>query len=67
MIAFRVLYQQVQWMFGYLRGFSDICLHFGNMRDGVVGYIIDSIYAGDLDKRRSFIKYAFTIEGCAIN
>ena len=44
----------VHWMFRYLCGFTDVCLHFGRTRDGVVGYV-NSDFAGDLDKRRSLI------------
>ncbi|KAL6332914.1 hypothetical protein AAG906_019919 [Vitis piasezkii] len=42
----------VQWIFRYLRGSTDVYLHFGRTRDRVVGYV-DSNFAGDLDKRRS--------------
>ena len=58
-------WKAVQWIFRYLHGSSDICLYFGGMRDGVIGYV-DSDFAGDLDKRRSLTGYAFTIRGYAI-
>ena len=55
----------VHWMFKYLCGFTDVCLHFGIARDGAVGYV-DSDFASDLDKR-SLIRYVFTIGSCAIS
>ena len=59
-------WKAVQWIFRYLRGSFDVCLHFGRARDGVIGYI-DFNFSGDLDKRRSLIRYVFTIGGCAIS
>ena len=53
-------------MFKYLCGFTDVCLHFRRTRDGVVRYV-DSDFVGDFDKRRSLIRYVFTIGGCAIS
>ena len=47
-------------------GSTDVCLHFGRTRDGVVGYV-DFDFVGDLDKRRSFRGCVFTFGGCAIN
>ena len=35
-------------------------------RDGLVSYV-DSVYVGDLDKRRSLTGYVFTIGGCAVS
>lgn len=59
-------WKAVQWILRYLRGTTDVCLQFGRTRDGVIGYV-DSDFAGDLDKRRSFTGYIFTIGGCAIS
>ena len=59
-------WKAVQWIFRYLCGSSDVRLHFGRARDGVIGYV-DSAFAGDLDKRRSLSRYVFTIRGCAIS
>ncbi|PHT45605.1 Retrovirus-related Pol polyprotein from transposon TNT 1-94 [Capsicum baccatum] len=56
----------VQWIFSYLHGSADVCLQFGQNRDGVIGYV-DSNFTGDHDKRRSLIGYGFTIGGCAIS
>ncbi|KAG8492178.1 hypothetical protein CXB51_009620 [Gossypium anomalum] len=39
---------------------------FGRTKDGVIGYV-DADFAGDLDRRRSFTGYVFTIGGCAIS
>ena len=50
----------------YLRGCNSVCLQFGRIRDGVVGYV-DSDYIGDLNKRISLTGYVFTIRGCAIS
>ena len=59
-------WKTVQWIFRYLRGSTDVCLHFGRTRDEVVGYV-DSNFTGDLDKRKSLTGYVFTIDGCTIN
>ena len=56
----------IQWIFRYLCVFTDVCLHFGKTRDGVVRYV-DFDFAGDLDKRRSLTGYVFTVGGCAIS
>ena len=56
----------IQWIFIYLRGSIDVCLHFGRTRDEVVRYV-DFDFAGDLDKRKSLTGYVFTIGGCAIS
>ncbi|KAG8498115.1 hypothetical protein CXB51_006865 [Gossypium anomalum] len=45
---------------------TDVCLQFGRIRDGVIGYV-DADFAGDLDRIRSLTGYAFTIGGCAIS
>ena len=59
-------WKAVLWIFRYLCGSTDVSLHFGWTRDGVVGYV-DYDFAGDLDKRRSLVGYVFTIGGCAIS
>ncbi|KAL6340652.1 hypothetical protein AAG906_010560 [Vitis piasezkii] len=35
-------WKAVQWIFKYLRGSIDVCLHFGRTRDEVVGYLENS-------------------------
>ena len=30
-------WKAIQWIFKYLCGSSDVCLHFGRARDGVIG------------------------------
>ena len=59
-------WKTVQWIFRYLRGSTDVCLHFGRTRDEVVGYV-DSDFASDFDKKRSLTRYVFTIGDCDIN
>ncbi|KAL6347764.1 hypothetical protein AAG906_026293 [Vitis piasezkii] len=44
-------YAIIQWIFKYLRGTTNVCLHFGRTRDGVIGYV-DSNFASDLDKKK---------------
>ena len=56
----------VQWIFRYLSGFTDVCLHFGRTRDRFVVYV-DSNFADDLDKRRSLTRYIFIVGDCAIS
>ena len=53
-------WKAVQWIFKYLHSSTDVCLHFGRTRDGVVGYV-DSDFASDFDKRRSLTRYVFTV------
>ena len=55
-----------QQTFRYLRGTTNICLQFGKAIDSLISFV-DSDFAGDLDKRRSLIKYIFTLGGCAIS
>ena len=59
-------WKAVQWIMRYLRGSNSVCLQFGRTRDEVAGYV-DFDYVGDLDKRRSFTRYVFTIRGCVIS
>ena len=56
----------VQWIFRYLKGSADLCLHFGKNSTGVLGYV-DSDHAKDIDNRRSVTGYMFTLDGCAIS
>ena len=59
-------WKAVQWIFKYLHSSTDVCLHFGRTRDGVVGYV-NFDFACDLDKRKSITVYVFTVGGCVIN
>ncbi|KAG8474589.1 hypothetical protein CXB51_031229 [Gossypium anomalum] len=59
-------WKAVQWILRYLRGTTDVCLQFGRIEDGVIGYV-DADFGGDLDRRRSLTGYVFTIGGCAIS
>ena len=56
----------VQWILKYLRGITDVCLQFGRIRDGVIGYV-DVDFVGDFDRRRFFTDYVFIIGGCVIS
>jgi len=59
----------VRWILRYLRGTKDIGLVFHknhNTCSNIVGYV-NSNYAGDLDKRRSQIRYVFMLFGSAIS
>jgi hypothetical protein len=42
------------------------CLKFGRAENGLIGYV-DSDFAADLDKRRSFTGYVFTVGDCAVS
>jgi hypothetical protein len=53
-------------MFRYLRGSSSTCLCFGKFGDDLVGYV-NLDYGGDLDRRRSFSGYVFTVEDCVVS
>jgi hypothetical protein len=59
-------WKAVQWIFRYLKGSADLCLHFGRNSTGVLGYV-DSDHAKDIDNRRSVTGYVFTLDGCAIS
>ena len=59
-------WKSVQWIFLYLKGTTDLCLHFGRNSSGVFGYV-DSDHAKDIDNRRSVTGYVFPLGGCAIS
>jgi hypothetical protein len=59
-------WKAVQWIFRYLKGTADLCLHFGRNSSGVLGYV-DSDHGKDVDHRRSITGYVFTLDGCAIS
>ena len=50
----------VQWIFKYLCGTTNVCLHFGRTRDGVVGYV-DSNFDSDLDKKKYLLQGMFLL------
>lgn len=56
----------VKWIPRYLRGSSNVCLEFGGNYNMVIGFV-DTNYVGDLDQRRSLIRYVFTIRGSALS
>jgi hypothetical protein len=59
-------WNDVKWIFRYLRGTSNACLQFGRIKNGLVGYV-DSDFAADLDSRRLLTGYVFTVGGCAVS
>ncbi|KAJ9547366.1 hypothetical protein OSB04_019909 [Centaurea solstitialis] len=59
-------WKAVQWIFRYLKGTADLCLHFGRNSLGVLGYV-DSDHGKDMDNRRSVTGYVFTLDGCDIS
>ena len=48
----------VEWIFKYLCGTTNVCLHFRRIRGGVVGYV-DSNFASDLDKKKISYRVCF--------
>ena len=55
-LAYAEHWKAIQWIMRYLRGSNSVCLQFGRTRDGVAGYV-DSDYAGNLDKMRSYVHH----------
>jgi hypothetical protein len=53
-------WNDVKWIFRYLRGTSNAYLQFGRTREGLVCYV-DSDYATNLDRRRSLTGYVFIV------
>lgn len=56
----------VKWIFRYLRGTSNQCLHFGGSITHLQGYV-DSDLVGDIDTSQSTIGYVFTIGGAIVS
>ncbi|XP_073119675.1 uncharacterized protein [Henckelia pumila] len=56
----------VKMIFRYINGTSDAALCFGGSDFKLRGYV-DSVYAGDLDKRKSTTSYVFTVAGGAVS
>ena len=59
-------WKAVQWILRYLRGSSEVCLHFKKYRHRVISFV-DSDFIGDFDKRRSLTSFVFSIGGCTIS
>ncbi|KAH9723177.1 Integrase catalytic domain-containing protein [Citrus sinensis] len=62
-------WQAMQWILRYIQKTVDVGLLFerdDTLGQGVIGYV-DSDYAGDLEKRRSTIRYVFTFSGGPIS
>ena len=57
----------VKWIFGYLKGTSDIGLVFDKTTTNDVVGFVDSDYGGDLNRRRSLSGYIFTLCNGAIS
>jgi hypothetical protein len=62
----RTYWEAVKWIVKNLHGTSNICLQFGKVKEGLVGYI-DSDYGANLDMRRSLTSYVFKLGGCAVS
>ena len=60
-------WQAVKRIFRYLRGTSDIGLHYGANSQCVISGYSDSDYAGDVDSRRSMTGYVFTLGGSVVS
>ena len=62
-------WRAVQWIMRYLKGTLEVGLVYGGEgKNGhtLIGYV-DADFAGDLDKRRSQIRYLFTLGGCIVS
>ena len=59
-------WEVVKWIFRYLRGSSKLCLTFGGFKPVLKGYI-DVDWVGDLDGRKSTLRYLFTFVGGAVS
>lgn len=62
-------WNSVKWILRYLKGTSDLGLLFDSAKSDDIGVVsfVDSDYGGDVDKRRSFSRYLFTLCGSAIS
>ena len=56
----------MKWIFRYLRGSSKLCLTFGGFKPVLKGYI-DVDWVGDLDGRKSTLRYLFTFVGGVVS
>lgn len=62
---YKVHQQAIKWILYYFRGAIDVDLVYeksSSTRNGVEGFV-NSYYAGDLDKRKSFIGYVSLFQG----
>ena len=62
-------WRAVKYMMRYLSGTLDHGLVYGRSEsksNGICGFV-DSDFAGDLDRRRSLIRYLYMLDGCLIN
>ena len=59
-------WEVVKWIFRYLRGSSKLCLTFGGFKPVLKGYI-DVDWVGDLDGRKSTLRYLFTFVGGVVS
>lgn len=59
-------WNEVKWIFRYLRGTSRVCLCFGNGEIVLNGFTNADI-AGDVDSRKSTLGYLITIAGGVVS
>ena len=59
-------WEVVKWIFRYSRGSSKLCLTFGGFKPILKGYI-DVDWVGDLDGRKSTLRYLFTFVGGVVS
>ncbi|XP_073219627.1 secreted RxLR effector protein 161-like [Cicer arietinum] len=56
-------WKAVKWILRYLKGTQIMCLEYSKSSESSkpVQRFVDSVFYGDLDKRRSFTGYVFTV------
>ena len=59
-------WETVKWIMRYLRGSLDTCLYFTGASLKLQGYV-DADFAGDINSRKSIIRFVFTLGGIAIS
>ena len=59
-------WEAIKWILRYLKDSLDTCLCFTGVSLKLQGYV-DANFAGDIDSRRSTIRFVFTLGGIAIS
>lgn len=59
----------MKWILRYLRGTASYCLLYGgeSVSYNLIKGFVDSNCAGDLDNRRSFTSFLFTLNNCTVS